>query len=77
VALVARQALAVTAIGLVLGLGTAAALGKWISGLLFGVTPGDAATFAGVAALLTVVALVACAAPARRAARVDPVRVLK
>jgi len=77
VGLVARQALLVTACGLAIGLGTAAALGRGIAGLLFGVTPGDTATFAAVAAVLALVAVVACAAPARRAARVDPVRVLR
>jgi predicted permease len=77
VGLVARQALVVTACGLAVGLTTAALLGEWMKGLLFGVTPGDAATYAAAAIALAVVAVAACAAPARRAATVDPVRVIR
>ena len=45
--------------------------------LLYGVTPGDPAAFGAVAALLTVVAVAASAAPAIRATRVDPLVALK
>jgi len=44
---------------------------------LFGVTPADPATMAGVAALLSLVALAASYVPAARATRVDPVVVLR
>jgi putative ABC transport system permease protein len=63
--------------GLFLGLTAALALTRTISGLLFGVRPADPATFGGVIALLTVVALLALAGPARRASRVDPLRALR
>jgi putative ABC transport system permease protein len=45
--------------------------------LLVGVGATDPATFSGVVALLIVVALAACGVPALRAARVDPIRVLR
>ena len=50
---------------------------RWLETLLFEVTPHDPATFAGIAALLLVIALLACYIPARRAARVDPLTVLR
>ena len=49
----------------------------FVDGLLFGVEASDPATFGVAAILLVAVAVVAGAVPARRAARVDPVRVLR
>ena len=60
-----------------LGLGGALALTGYLRSLLFGVTPTDAATFAATPLLFVAIALAACWIPARRALRLDPVRVLR
>lgn len=77
VGLVVRQALGVTAGGLAAGLAVSAALARYVAGLLYGVTAYDAASFVVVPVLLALVAVVACVVPARRAAQVDPARVLR
>jgi ABC-type antimicrobial peptide transport system permease subunit len=77
IGLVVRQVSVVTAAGLIVGLGAAAMLARSLSSLLYGVAPSDPITFVAVAALLAVAAVVASVVPARRAARVDPVRVLR
>ena len=71
------QGAALSSIGLVAGLAAAAGLSHVIASLLFEVRPTDIATYAIVSALLTLVALVACIIPARRAARVDPAVALR
>jgi predicted permease len=65
------------ALGVLAGLFGAFAMTRVIENLLFQVRPTDPATFFGAAALLLAVALVACWMPARRAARVDPLAVLR
>ncbi len=60
------------AVGLVLGLGAAAVLTRSLASLLFGVQPLDPISFVTAPIVLTIVAMIACAAPAWRAARVDP-----
>ena len=77
VVLIARQAFLVTAAGLVVGLIAAAVSMQALSSFLYGVRPRDASTFAAVAALLLVVAAAAAVVPARRAASVDPLKVLR
>jgi putative ABC transport system permease protein len=72
VALVLRQGLIMTAIGIAVGLAAAAALTRYLEGMLFGITPLDPVTFVGVALLFLAVAAIAAFVPARRAARVDP-----
>jgi putative ABC transport system permease protein len=71
-ALVIRQGMALTGLGIAIGLIGAAIASRAIVTLLFGVTPLDAVTYAGVAALLAGVSMLACALPAWRAARVRP-----
>jgi putative ABC transport system permease protein len=63
-------------IGIAIGTAVAAGITRWMSSLLFGVTPVDAATFAAAAAVLVIAALAASYVPARRAAAVDPVQTL-
>jgi len=77
VALIMRQGLARTAGGLAAGLIGAVLLSHYLSTLLFGVVAADPVSFLGVIALLAVVAGLASWLPARRAARVDPVVVLR
>jgi ABC-type lipoprotein release transport system permease subunit len=60
-----------------LGLPAAEAAARGVSGLLFDVAAFDPATFAGATALLTVVAILACLIPARRATKADPVEALR
>jgi putative ABC transport system permease protein len=75
--LVIRQGLAMTLIGLGIGLVGAFALSRVMAGLLFGVSPKDPLTFAGVSIVLLAVALLACLLPARRATRVNPIVALR
>jgi putative ABC transport system permease protein len=72
VRMVVADALRPTLIGIAAGLAAAIATRRVIAGLLFGVNPGDPATFAGVAALLLVVAMGASALPAYWATKIDP-----
>jgi len=69
--------LRLVAIGTALGLAGAVAAVRLIEAQLFGVAPTDLATFMGVAALLVIIGALACAIPALRAIRLDPVVVLR
>ncbi|MEO6876836.1 MAG: FtsX-like permease family protein, partial [Gemmatimonadaceae bacterium] len=73
VRLVARESGILVGAGLIIGLGVAVVASRAVRSFLFGVGPVDATTYALVSVLLAVVALAACAAPARRAMRVDPI----
>jgi predicted permease len=66
-----------TFVGLSLGLAAAFALSRFIASQVFGVTATDPLTYAGVALLLALVALVACYLPARRAAKTEPILALR
>jgi putative ABC transport system permease protein len=75
--LVAGSAARVIAAGIVVGLLLAAALSRTIASFLFGVQPLDPLTFVAVPLVMTVTAILATAAPALRAARVDPVTAIR
>jgi putative ABC transport system permease protein len=75
--LVISQALRLAAIGMLVGGAAALGLTRFLASLLFGIGPSDPLTFGGVAALLTVVVLAACAWPARRALGVSPTIALR
>ena len=77
VSMVVRDGMLLAAVGLAVGLPAAWILSRVLSALLFEVSPRDPLTFGGVAALLAIVVLVACAVPAWRATRVDPLTVLR
>ena len=75
--LMVRRGLVLTSLGLALGVAGAIASMRLVSGMLFEVTPHDLSTFTGVIASLALLSLLATYLPARRAARVDPLFVLR
>jgi len=78
--MVLRQGMLLTVVGVAIGVSVAFVLTKYLetlTSMLFGVKPRDPVTFIAIAAGLTVVALVACLIPARRATRVDPLVALR
>jgi putative ABC transport system permease protein len=81
--MVLRQGMALTIIGVVLGLAGAYVLTKYLeskmnlNNMLFGVKVSDPLTYGVIAAFLTLVALLACFIPARRATKVDPMVALR
>jgi putative ABC transport system permease protein len=68
-----RQGMALSSLGIAIGLVGAFGLTRVLSSMLYGVAPTDVGTFGGVAVLLALIAALACYVPARRATRVDPI----
>src|SRR2546430_14447972 len=75
-ALVIRQGMTLTLIGVVVGLAGAFALTRLMANLLFGVGATDPMTFLWIPVLLVAISFLACFIPARRAARLDPIKAL-
>ena len=76
-AMVVRQGMRPVVIGAVIGMMSAVALTTVMQSLLFGVDPVDPATYVAASATLAIIALAACAIPAMRATRVDPLVALR
>jgi ABC-type antimicrobial peptide transport system permease subunit len=77
IVLVLRQGMTVVIAGSAAGLVASLWTTRFMATLLYGVTPRDWLTYATVPAVLLAVAAVACYVPARRAARLDPLRALR
>ena len=77
VAMVVRQGMMLALLGVAIGALVAWMASRVMSAMLFEISPRDPFTFAVVAALVSAVALLACAIPARRASRVDPLVALR
>lgn len=74
---VLKQGMVLTMCGVAAGLASALVLTRLLQGLLFGIAPTDVITYAALALLLGLVALLACYIPARRATKVDPMIALR
>ena len=77
VRLVLGEGLAITAIGAGVGIAVALAATRWLSAFLYGIESRDPVTLTVVPMILVLVTAMACLVPARRAARIDPLRVLR
>jgi ABC-type antimicrobial peptide transport system permease subunit len=75
--LVLGEGMRIALVGVGVGIVAALGLTRLLTQIIYGVGANDPVTFAGVAILLTAVALLACYLPARRAMRVDPIVVLR
>ncbi|HLW80933.1 MAG TPA: FtsX-like permease family protein, partial [Candidatus Acidoferrales bacterium] len=75
--LVLREGMLLTGLGVMAGIAMSYWFGRTLSSLLYGVSPADPVTFIVVSILLTLVALMACYIPARRAMKVDPMVALR
>jgi putative ABC transport system permease protein len=74
---VIAEGLRLTIVGLAIGSALSLITGRALGSVLFGVTPADPPTYAGVVAVLAAASLMACYVPAWRASRVDPMVALR
>ncbi|HEY6249122.1 MAG TPA: ABC transporter permease [Candidatus Angelobacter sp.] len=77
VGLILRRGFILIVVGLVAGLAAAAAVEQWVKSFLYGVSPVDVATYAGVVIVLVLVGALAALVPARRAASIEPTQALR
>jgi ABC-type antimicrobial peptide transport system permease subunit len=77
ISLIVRDGAAIIVGGLALGVGASALAGRGLARMLYGVSPYDPATFAGVALLMAATTLAACYVPARRAAQIEPLELMR
>jgi predicted permease len=75
--LVIGEGFLLAAVGIVLGLAATTLAAPYLGGLLYGVTPGDLNTRVAVAGLVVLVSWLSCRGPARRAAKADPMMLLR
>jgi putative ABC transport system permease protein len=75
--MVLKNGMTLVVAGVAIGVAGALALTRFLTTLLFGVTPTDTTTFIVVSLTLAAVALIACLVPARRATKVDPLEALR
>jgi ABC-type antimicrobial peptide transport system permease subunit len=75
--MVMRESLILVAVGVVIGVAAALGAGRFVTSLLFGLTPTDASTTGAAIALMLAVSAIAGYLPARRASRLDPMRALR
>ena len=72
-----RQGLTLAGVGVAVGVSAAVVLGRWMSSLLFGVSPLDGVTYAAALGVTTIAAALASYVPARRAATIEPIETLR
>lgn len=75
--LILKQGMSLVMTGVLIGLPAALLVGRLLSRMLYGVSPGDPVSLGGAIMVLSAVALLACYLPARRASRVDPIQALR
>jgi predicted permease len=75
--MIVRESLALLAIGIAIGIPVALGLSRYVKSLLYGLTPADPSTMAMALAVLAMVSIAAAFLPARRAARIDPMKALR
>jgi putative ABC transport system permease protein len=77
VVMILRKGVILATTGSVIGIAGAAGLTQFLSSYLYGITPTDPITFVAVAVMVIGVTLLACVVPARRAAKIDPMKALR